>query len=959
MDFTKGQVFHGFRMIQARESSELDGKGLWFEHIRTGNELFWLDNGQENKVFSIAFRTIPEDDTGVFHILEHSVLNGSEKYPVKEPFVELIKGSMNTFLNAMTFPDMTVFPVSSRNNRDLINLTGVYLDAVFAPACIKDERIFLQEGWHIEKDENGRDIFKGVVYNEMKGSMSDRDNLIDHRLSRLMYPDTGYGYNSGGEPECIPELTWESFKDRYHRFYHPSNAKIYLEGDIPAEEMFSLIDSYLTRFERKNDLPVFIEQTPRSAEDTIFYEISPEEDENDMAYLAIGKIIGSWKEREANCARHIICDVLTGSNEAPLKRAVLEKGLARDLTISIDDEGYQTAMIIQADRVTDGMENDIKELLRETGEKIRQEGIDRNAAEARLNRMIYGMREDEEPQGIGRCLKCLDHWFFGGDPLEDMESGKLIKSLKAMLDKGEFDALAADMLLDMENAVILHALPSRDEEKKRNEEENARIHRILSAWSDEERTAYSAAVDAMKEWQNTPDTEDELKKLPVLTREDADVRPEKINTEAELASGVRIFKHRLNCKGIIHLRLYFRLTDLSLEELTRASFFASLLGRMPTKEHDAFTLQQEIKRYTGHIGFSVVNISDAACPEGTTPYFVCGLSALKEYEEQAESLFIEILTSTVLDDEDRIREIVLQSEMSERQRIVSLGHMLGITQALSCFSSDGAVKNALDGIPALRYIFSFADNPESFVSDLRQTSKKIMNNSFVRKRLLISVTGTEKTDTDRIVSAFGEGTQVPDHVIYPHNNPENVFIKIPSQVGFAVKAFRITEESYRLTGGLVLAASMISLEYLWNRVRAKGGAYGAGLTVNRSGNIFAYSYRDPSPAATIDVFNGIAEEVKNIRCNEDNLTRYIISTLNELNPLLSPRDAGVLEDRRILTGITEEYEERIRKEILQATEKDIADSFAVLEAFISRGVECIVGDGESAAKSEGMRIVEL
>ena len=340
MRFEAGTEGFGFRILRAETRKELNGRAVYMEHLRTGARLFWLDNGEENKVFSIGFRTLPEDDTGVFHILEHSVLCGSEKYPVKEPFVELLKSSMSTFLNAMTFPDMTLYPVSSRNSRDLLNLTGVYLDAVFDPACIREEKIFRQEGWRIDREDDGEPVYKGVVFNEMKGAMSDVDSLIEQQIMAQLFPDTSYGFNSGGDPEHIVELSYDRFCETYRRFYHPSNAWIYLDGSVPMEEMLSLIDSYLSRFERRDTLPGYAWQRPAASTKTIYYELGGEEDTANRTYYTRSRIAGTWKDRAENMARGIISDVLTGSNEAPLKREVLKRELAQDLNINLFSTKY-------------------------------------------------------------------------------------------------------------------------------------------------------------------------------------------------------------------------------------------------------------------------------------------------------------------------------------------------------------------------------------------------------------------------------------------------------------------------------------------------------------------------------------------------------------------------------------------------------------------------------------------
>jgi Predicted Zn-dependent peptidases, insulinase-like len=603
MDFTAQKNPYGFSVVAVRESRELQAKTVLLEHEKTGAKLFWVDNGAENMVFSIAFPTLPEDNTGVFHILEHSVLCGSRRFPVREPFVELIKSSMNTFLNALTFQDMTMYPVASRNPRDLMNLTRVYLDAVFDPLVMEDPKRFCQEGWHIGRGEHGEPVYKGVVLNEMKGSMSETDNLIDHQIARMLFPDTCYGYNSGGDPEAIPTLTYECFREQYRRFYHPSNALIYLDGAVPIEEMLPLIASYLDRYERRESPAEFRFQTPVCSEQTIRYELGQEEDERNRSHLTLARLTGTWKDRTENMARAILCDVLTGGNEALLKRAALERNLVEDLSISVDDTVLQSWITIHAENVTDGKETEIQSLLREIGQKIQTEGLDHSAVEASLNRAVFALREEEEPQGIGRCIRCVGNWIYGADPTDALETDGMVRELKSWLETDRFEKLAADMLLNERDRVILHTLPSKTLGQEKRDAEAGRLKRAISSRTEREKAENEQLLSDLEEWQNTPDSPEDLATLPKLSKADADVEPEWTGTETGYELSVPVMRHRLNCNGVVHLRAYFALTDYSLEELTRLSQVVGLLGRLPTAKHDALTLQQEIKRWTGSLGF--------------------------------------------------------------------------------------------------------------------------------------------------------------------------------------------------------------------------------------------------------------------------------------------------------------------------------------------------------------------
>ena len=953
------QRLYGFIIREIRDSEELHGRTLLLEHEKTGAKLFWVDNGSENMVFSIAFRTPPEDSTGVFHILEHSVLCGSRKFPVKEPFVELLKSSMNTFLNALTFWDMTMYPVASRNPRDLLNLTEVYLDAVFAPEVIRDRRRFCQEGWHIDRDENGAPVYKGVVYNEMKGAMSDTDTLIEQQISSQLFPDTCYGFNSGGDPDAIPDLTYERFCEQYRRHYHPSNALIYLDGCVPMEEMLPLIASYLDRYDRMDDIPAFRLQQPIGSERTIYYELGQEESAENRGYLTLARLTGTWRDRAENMARAIICDVLTGGNEAPLKRKALEAGLVQDLAISVDDTTLQSWITVHAENVADGRENELLELLSKTGEDILHNGLDRNAVEASMNRAIYALREEEEPQGIGRCIRCVGNWLYGGDPTDTLESAGMIRQLREYLDSGKFNELAADMLLNRENICILHTLPSHTlgEEKRRMEAE--RLKKVIEGQTDTERLENDRLIHAIEEWQNTPDSAEQLQTLPRLRKEDADIEPEWVDTEVRETGQVPVLIHRLNCNGVVHLRAYFTLTDYSLEELTKLSQLTGLLGRLPTAHYDALTLQQEIKRWTGMLGFTIITRSEKGREDVCTPYLAAFGSALAESADKAWDLLAEILTSTRFDNPGRMIEMFRQNELGARQRILSAGHLIGVKNVLSHFSAEGAVKNALDGDAAARYIHHLAKEPEKELPALTNLAGRLMDHTLCRKRMIVSVTSEKPCLPENLINAFPEGIPAPKETAYAVDSPAAVGYRIPAQIGFAVRGYHLSRIGIGFEGSMWLAASVLTLGYLWNRVRVQGGAYGAGLQIDRTGNLFSYSYRDPTPAKTLTADAGASDYLKAFAGQNENLDPYIISALNELNPLLSARDKGSLADGRYMTGYTREEAERIRRQILHTVPEDLIRCAEWLDPFSREGAVCVVGNRDVLDHCEGLTVSDL
>ena len=959
MKFEENQLIHGFRVRRVRPSGELGGTLTEMTHEKTGARLCWLDNGLENKTFSVAFRTLPEDDTGVFHILEHSVLCGSEKYPVKEPFVELLKGSMNTFLNAMTFPDMTMYPVASRNDRDLLNLTEVYLDAVFRPRILRDERLFRQEGWHIEPDENGEAIYKGVVFNEMKGQLSDVADLGETELSRQLFPDTGYGFCFGGDPETIPTLTYEKYTETYRRHYHPSNAWIYLDGAVPMEEMLPLLASYLDAYDREEDLPRFTLQAPTASVREKAFELGQEEDAENRGHLYLGRILGSWRDKTRNMAASVVADVLTGNNDAPLKRLILEKGLAQNISLSVDDSSLQSILVLHAENVTDGKEQELLDTLSAFADGLAETGLDSAAVEASLNRYAFNLKEEEEPSGIDRAVRVMDSWLYDGDPLFALECDPQIAEMREMLSAGEFNALAVSLLRDRTGLCRLTMRPSRTlgDEKRRAEE--ARLKEITGAWTPADREANEALLASLRSWQETPDSPEALAALPMLKKEDADIPPEWPDTEVLSSEGVPLLFHAQPTGGITHLRLCFSLSDLTLPELQNLSLICALLGRLPTASYDSSALQQEIKRLTGRISYSVSGRSHREDPSLCAPSLIVTVSALNENMEKAEDLLTEILKTTDFSDTKKIMEIVLQMEMFTRQRIVGSGHIIGVRHALAGFSAENALKNALEGDPAVAFIHGFAADPDAYLPALRAAADRLLREITCRRRLTLSVTAQKPYFCTRFLSALPEGTPVPDYASFVSDAAAPQGFRVPAQVGFAARGYHLSRMGESFHGSLLLLANILTYSYLWNRVRVQGGAYGCGFQADRFGNLFSYSYRDPSPDRTLTVDAGASGFLREFLAGEEGLDKYIISTLNDLNPLLSPRDKGAVADGRYFTGYTRAEAERLRKEILHATPEDLEQAAAILDRFAAEGAVCVVGPGELLEKCPSLPIADL
>lgn len=954
-----GDQLNGFTVTRIRESEELHGRLVEMVFDKTGTELVWVDNGMENKLFSIAFKTLPEDSTGVFHILEHSVLCGSAKYPVREPFVELLKSSMNTFLNAMTFPDKTMYPVSSRNLRDFLNLTDVYLDAVFAPAILDNPNIFYQEGWHIERDENGTYSYKGVVFNEMKGAMSSVDELAEYKLLSLLFPDSCYGFNSGGDPTVIPTLTYEQFKETYRRFYHPSNARIYLDGDVPIAETLSRIESYLSQYDKSEALPVITEQPRKSASATQYYELAADEELTDRSCLTVGRLFGNWQDRVRMIAVRILLDVVCGTNETPIKRAVLSAGLAQELDISIDDSIAQSILSIQAKNVTDGKADEILPLIRRVAAELAENGLDYKALEASANRLAFHLLEPDEPQGLERCINCMGSWLYGGDPMQNLVYNEDFAAVRKMLADKQFEQLLKELLVEDDGTVILYSLPSHTRGEELRQEEAARLDAICGAWTEEEIAENCELNRVLQAWQQTPDTLEQLATLPTLPISEVSEEPSWTETVVHQVDGATVLYHPVACSGIVHLALSFAMTDYSLEELTLLSHAGSLFGKLATTNYSALELQQALKNHLGRLSVSVDVTAKKDVCDACTPMLTVRCSVLEDKLQDAFDLICEVLQNTDFMQKEKIREILLQTNERLRQMGIMAGHVIGLTSVMSQYSARDAVSSAISGYPLIRRTARLVKEFDEAGAELIGLMKKLQAETICRSRLVYaSISAAKEHDISALLKRFPEGNAVPPTAAYKTTLPMRMGYQIPAQIGFAVQGWRLSREQYGFHAGWRVAAKLISLSYLWNVVRVQGGAYGTGISLKKDNMMFTYSYRDPSPARSLAINSGISDFIRQFCESDEPLDKYIISTLSDEDPLRAPRELGVVADAFWLTGMTKEEVVADRKQILAMTRQTLLDSCAVWDAFAKDGAVCVCAAENLLADCENLEIAE-
>ncbi len=954
MSLTTGQNLHGFTVTRVREVAELNANLVEMTHDKTAASLVWVDNGETNKLFSIAFKTLPEDSTGVFHILEHSVLCGSDKFPVKEPFVELLKSSMNTFLNAMTFPDKTMYPVSSRNEQDFMNLTEVYLDAVFAPAIRHNRNIFYQEGWHVEMENaDSTPTYKGVVFNEMKGAMSSVDEVIMEGMLAATYPDTCYGFNSGGDPRVIPELTYEKYMSMYNRYYHPSNSRIFLDGAVPLDRVLPLIDSYLSRFERSDEKHVIAMQPPRAVEKTQYYEVSEADGTANKAMLTLGKIIGTWQDVTRVTAADILADVLTGSNEAPLKRALLSSGLCQDVRMEADGSIAQPGLMLTIKNIEDENAPAIREVIRTTCRELVEKGIDREALEASINRYEFRVREPNEPSALMRCIMALNTWLHDGDPLTCLVYDELMAEIRAMAANGGFEQLLEELLLKEDDMVILHTLPSTTLGEELRAEEAAKLEAAASAWTAEEKAAILDMNEKLHTWQQTPDSTEQLATLPVLDLSEVSPDPTLLHTEESDVGGVKVLYHKAATNGIVHLNLYFNLCDCTLAELCEVNSLTRLLGKLPTAKYDAAALQQAVKTHLGRLTFSIETKEKMDVTATCTPVLRVNCSVMADKLDIARELICEILTATDFSQTDRIREIALQANEQAKQMCIMGGHMLAMTAATAHYSAAGAASEMLRGYTGVQWLQSFVADFDAKVGAHVALIKAKLAAAVCRARLILSVTANAEADVSALIAALPEGEMCANEVAYTIDLPMKQGIRIPAQIGYGVLASDI---GCAWNGSAQVAANILSLGYLWNVIRVQGGAYGCGLRIGRA-IAMAYSYRDPTPARSLTMYREAADFLRAFVQSGERIDKFVISTIAETEPLMSPRDEGARADGEWFAGKTAEDLRQQRAEILATDGKALLYWCDALEHMAKTGAVCVVAHDEALKACETENLV--
>lgn len=956
-----------YEILDEHRVEDVQSDGLILRHKKSGARIAILSNNDDNKVFYIGFRTPPEDETGVPHIIEHTTLCGSKKFPVKDPFIELAKGSLNTFLNAMTYPDKTVYPVASCNDQDFKNLMDVYLDAVFNPNITKYEEIFKQEGWHYEltgKDDELK--INGVVYNEMKGAYSSPDEVLSSQIYRSLFPDNTYSKDSGGNPEYIPKLTYEAYLDFYHKYYHPSNSYIYLYGDMDVVERLEWLDKeYLSLYDYKkvnseiNKQPAFDEIKNVEAQ----YSITMDDSQENKTYLSYNRVVGDTLDEMLYQAFDVLDYALVSSPGAPVKQALIDAGIGDDVYGSYDAGILQPVFSFVAKNANASQADEFENIIENTLKEVVKTGINKEALFAGINSSEFKFREadfGQFPKGLLFGLNCLDSWLFDDmKPFIHLECLGTFAKLRKAVDTDYFEKLIQEYLLDNTHGSSVTVKPKRGLGNEREEALAKELSDYKASLSDEEIKKLIEDTEHLKKYQEEPSSDEDLRKLPMLTR--ADMKKNAMpfsNIEDELLD-VKVVRHDIESNGIDYISFLFDAGDFAQSELGYLGFFTNALGLVSTEKYSYTDLANATNIYTGGISTGTASHPDIKDRNNFVFKFEVKLKVLEKNLDKALELMEQMLLSSDFTDTKRLGELVAQIKARLQANLSSSGHLVAAMRSMSSFSRYALYQDELKGIAFYRSICriekELSESPKSVSDKLAAIAKKL----FARNRMLISFTGNNeaygnaKPSLEKVIAEFNKMSAVGNQAEVHFNTAKEAFIDA-SQIQYVAKTGDFICEGYEYTGALRLLRIILSYDYLWINVRVKGGAYGCMNTFLRSGESYFVSYRDPNLSDTLDVYDRIPEYIKSFSPDERDMTKYIIGTFSALDTPMNPEAKGSRSLSAYLEGITYEQIQKERNEILNAQPEDIRRLADLVEAVLKKDSICVIGNENMIKESAGL-----
>ncbi|MDR1962623.1 MAG: insulinase family protein [Planctomycetaceae bacterium] len=964
-----GSMTHGFTLQWTQPVDELKAEARMFLHEKSGAPLLYLSCNDDNKVFCIAFRTPPTDSSGIAHVMEHSALCGSEKFPSKEPFVDLLKGSLQTFLNAFTSDDRTMYPVASRNDKDFLNLMNVYLDAVFFPNVKKIPEILMQEGWHYEVDEEtGNLTYNGIVYNEMKGVYSSPQSVLYRTIQKSMYPDSTYANDSGGNPDNIPELTQEKFTAFHDKFYHPSNSMIYLYGNGNIETHLEFLDKeYLSRFVKQT---VDAKVKPQPAFDqpkeiTAEYSVDSGESVTEKTFLSMNYLLPTDLENvKRSYGLDLLTYILVGSEAGPLKRALLDAGIGLDVSCSLDSSILQPCFSIVVQNSDPEKKQKFLDVLETTLKKLVAEGIDRKIIEGAINRTEFMLREFQVsgfPKGLVLNMNILESWAYGGDPLKHLRFEPILKKIRDGVPNNFFENLIQKYLLSNPSRGFVMLKPKQGLEKENADKLVTKLAEIKNSLSEQQLNEIKKQQQILLKRQSTPDKPEDVAKIPQLTLSDVDKKAEEIPFKIDDSTKMSVTNVNVDTNKIVYVTTLF-------EEIpwhhnpSVLSFLSDVIGRLDTEKYSYADLSSEIDLHTGGIstGLSVMSIKGQ--PEIFNLRFSAKVKTTLPKLEKGLELIHEILFRTKFDDKARLKEIIQEQRVGMEQALMSQGQRFAQMRATSYFSRLSKFREQSGGIEYYQFLVdlekNFDEKADQFIGQLKMYVDSLFS---VSNGKIIVTIDKEQFETVKPVLEKFESWLPPQPEIEwnieqaPLNIEQlNEAVIIPSRVQYVVKSADYRKLGFDYSGKMLVLTNILRTGYLWNNIRVQGGAYGGGVSVDRSGVFSFWSYRDPHLKRTVDVYEGVADYLEKLELSDEELTKAIIATIGSLDKPLTPNDKGNRVASMQLSGLTQDDIQKEREEVLSTTVEDLRKFAPMFREGLKQNNICVFGNEEKLKEDQNL-----
>jgi hypothetical protein len=954
-------TLHGFELLRDETIAEINSRARLYRHVRTGAQLLSVENSDENKSFGIAFKTPTPDDTGLPHILEHSVLGGSRKYRTKEPFVTLLKTSLQTFLNAMTFDDMTIYPVASTNLKDFWNLVDVYLDAVFYPTIT--EKTLQQEGWHYET--TGADapiIYKGVVFNEMKGAYSTPESVLETAATRALYPDTPYANNAGGDPAAIPNLTYKQFKTYHETYYHPSNSFIYFYGDDAPEERLRRIDAFIADFEA-HPVDATLPRQPRfDAPRTHIerYDAGEADDDSNKGFVKVSWLLTDTTDPRRVMELEVLAHILVATPASPLRKALIDSGLGEDLVgEGVDQFKREVSFSVGMKGVQPGEIQEVESLIYETLGTLAEEGIDPATIEASFNTIEFALREKNTgrfPRGLATFIGMLPTWIHGGDPLASMAFEDDLKAIRERYsaEPGYFETLIGEYFLNNPHRSTVILQPDPQVKAERDAAEQARLERERSAMSAADIARVLADVAELERIQTTPDTPEAIATIPTLTLADLDRQIKPVPTEVTQAHGSTIIYHDLPTSGIAYLDIGFDLYALPAKYAPYIGLFGAALTELGTETQDFVQLAQRIGAKTGGISADMLT-STKFGGAGSIAYLFVHAKSMLAQTGDLFAILRDLLLTVKLDNQERFLQMVLEEKANAEGGLLMAGHMVAVNRIGAAFSDSGWLNEQVNGVSNLLFIRELAERVEndwaSVLADLEAMRQLLINRNTMVVNATMSVDDWATFAPQ--LDAFIADLPARDFVAQVWERgalPVREALTVPAQVNYVGKGANLYAAGYKLHGSQAVITKHMNLDYMWNKVRVQGGAYGGGSSFNVfSGVMSYYSYRDPNLVNTLAVYDAAADYLQALQLSADDLEKAIIGAIGSMDAYLLPDAKGWQATTRYLIGYTDAERQRLRDEVFATTLADFKAFGAALARLNGDARVVVVGSPAAAA----------